>query len=97
MNNVEKHIKLKTPKMNWTTPDSFRFLKEKVEVYVCEDKGQKTMLTDRTVPERTLRIIVLTFSVILNKYVKFEDITVGIIYPTQAGDHGILSLSDRDF
>ena len=78
-------------------PDNFRLLRTEVEVYICGNKGQIIMLTDRTVYEFTPKRIVPTFSGILNKYVKFEDITVGIIYPTQAVDHGILSLSDRDF
>ena len=55
------------------------------------------MLTNRTVLDRTLRRIVPPFSVILNKYMKFENITVGMVYPTQAVNCGLLSLSDRYF
>ena len=77
---------MKTPKKNWKTLGNFRLLKTAVEVSIFIDKVQITMLTDRTIPERTLRIIVPTLSGILKKYVKFEDITVDMVYPTQAGD-----------
>ena len=81
--------------MNWTTTDNFRFLKVAVEVLLCRYKGRITMLTNRNVLERTLRRIVPTFSGILKKYVKFEYIKIGMVYPTQSGDCGLLSQSNR--
>ena len=50
-----------------------------------------------TVPERALRIIVPTFWGILKKYMKFDYITVGMVYPTQDDYRGLLSLSDGVF
>ena len=93
----EKHMKVKTPKINWTTPDNFRLPKAPVEVSLCVDKCQRNMLTDRSVPDHTLIIIVPTFSGILKKDVKFEGITVGMVYSTQARDCSLLSLSYRGF
>ena len=51
--------------MNWTTSDNFSLLKADVEVSLCGDKGHRTRLTDITIPERTLRRTVSTFSGIL--------------------------------
>ena len=88
---------MRTPKKNWKTLGNFGLLKMAVEESIFIDKVQITILTDRTIPERTLRIIVPTLSGILKKYVKFEDITVDMVYPTQAGYCGILSIINRDF
>ena len=77
-----KHTELKTPKINWKNPENYRFLKMVVEVSLCGEKGQRTLLTDRTVLDSTLRIIVHTLSGILRKGLRFEDITVGMVYPT---------------
>ena len=90
----KNNAKVKTPRMNWTTTDNFRVLKPESEAPLCGDKAQRTMLTDRTIPDIKIRIIVPNFSGLLNKYVRFEDITVGIVYPTQSGNCGLLSLSD---
>ena len=83
--------------MNWINPDNFRLLRSAVEVSLCGDKVHRTMLTDRNVPEHTLRVIVPNLIGILNKYVKCVDIIVGMVYPTQAGNRGLLGLSDRFF
>ena len=94
---VKKHTKVKAPKMNWTTPDDFRLLKVAVEESLCADKGQKTMCTDMNLLERTLGIIVPTLSGLFKRNVKFDDITVGMVYPIQYGNHNLLSISYKDF
>ena len=93
----EKNMKVKTLKINWKTPDNFRLLKAVVGVSLCRDKGHITMLTDINVPERTLRRIAPTFNGLLKKYVKLEDVTVGIGYPTQYDGRRLFSLIYRDF
>ena len=93
----EKHTKMKIPNMNWITPDSFILIKAAVEVSLGGDKGQITILTDSNIPECTLRRLVPTFSGILKKYVRFKDITIGMVYPLQADDCVLLPLSDGSF